>query len=188
MIFYESFTLRGNNVRLIPADSVSSLPSSCNLLSSLQTKQVVIGKSFVIIKMFSTLEPLRSSKSDSHPLLLTFHFYLPSPTLLIYKFLSGDTIPHVLTWLFPSLMGSFLTSRQFVITVCTLAISYPLSLYRNIESLSKASAIALFSMVLIIVTVIVRGPAMPAELKGDPSLRVSKSHICSRFSVSLLSF
>lgn len=95
MIFYESFTLRGNNVRLIPADSVSSLPSSCNLLSSLQTKQVVIGKSFVIIKMFSTLEPLRSSKSDSHPLLLTFHFYLP-PSLFtnFYQVIPFHTSSH----------------------------------------------------------------------------------------------
>ena len=53
-----------------------------------------------------------------------------------------------------------------------MTISYPLSLYRNIEKLSKASAVALLSMVFIIVAVIVRGPAMPSILKGDPSLRV----------------
>lgn len=85
----------------------------------------------------------------------------------------GDTIPNVVRWIFPSLIGSFLSSRSFIITVCTLTISYPLSLYRDIESLSKASAIALFSMVLIIVAVIVRGPAMPVELRGDPGARVS---------------
>lgn len=85
----------------------------------------------------------------------------------------GDTIPHVLKMLFPSLAGTFLTNRQFVITFFTLAVSYPLSLYRNIEKLSKASAIALVSMIVIIIAVTVRGPAMPAELKGDPSLRVS---------------
>ncbi|KAK0554218.1 hypothetical protein OC846_000927 [Tilletia horrida] len=83
----------------------------------------------------------------------------------------GDTLPHVITWLLPGLAGSFLANRQFVILASTLLISYPLSLYRNIESLSKASAIALVSMVLIIVTVVVRGPAMPAELTGDPGLR-----------------
>lgn len=75
--------------------------------------------------------------------------------------------------IFPSLAGTFLSNRQFVITFFTLTISYPLSLYRNIESLSKASAIALVSMVVIIITVTLRGPAMPSELKGDPSLRVS---------------
>lgn len=60
--------------------------------------------------------------------------------------------------------------------VCTLSISFPLSLYRSIESLSRASAIALVSMVLIIVTIIVRGPAMPDDLKGDPSLRFTIIH------------
>ncbi|KAK0537848.1 hypothetical protein OC835_001619 [Tilletia horrida] len=83
----------------------------------------------------------------------------------------GDTLPHVITWLFPGIANTFLANRQFVILSSTLLISYPLCLYRNIESLSKASAIALVSMVLIIVTVVVRGPAMPAELTGDPSLR-----------------
>lgn len=85
----------------------------------------------------------------------------------------GDTIPHVIKMIFPSLDGTFLANRQFVITFFTLAVSYPLSLYRNIEKLSKASAIALVSMVVIIIAVTIRGPAMPAELKGDPSLRVS---------------
>lgn len=89
----------------------------------------------------------------------------------------GDTIPHVIKMLFPPLSDSFLANRQFVITFFTLAISYPLSLYRNIEKLSKASAIALVSMVVIIIAVTVRGPAMPAELKGDPSLRVSRTRI-----------
>lgn len=106
----------------------------------------------------------------------------------------GDTIPHVLSSLIPSLAPgasafSFLASRTFVITFCTVTISYPLSLYRDIENLSKASAVALFSMVLIVGTVIVRGPAMPAELKGDPSLRftfVDPSHIVS--SISVISF
>lgn len=88
----------------------------------------------------------------------------------------GDTIPHVIKMIFPSLAGTFLANRQFVITFFTLAISYPLSLYRNIEKLSKASAIALVSMVVIIVAVTIRGPAMPAELKGDPSLRVRWSY------------
>lgn len=106
----------------------------------------------------------------------------------------GDTIPHVLSSLIPALapgasMFSFLASRTFVITFCTVTISYPLSLYRDIENLSKASAVALVSMVLIVGTVIVRGPAMPAELKGDPSLRftfVDPSHLVS--SISVISF
>jgi sodium-coupled neutral amino acid transporter 11 len=85
----------------------------------------------------------------------------------------GDTLPHVLTSVIPALEGSFLASRGFIMIVCTMSISFPLSLYRSIESLSRASAIALVSMVLIIITVIVRGPAMPESLKGDPSLRLT---------------
>jgi len=84
---------------------------------------------------------------------------------------TGDTLPHVIAWLFPGVADTFLANRQFVILASTLLISYPLCLYRNIESLSRASAIALVSMVLIILTVVVRGPAMPAELTGDPALR-----------------
>lgn len=101
----------------------------------------------------------------------------------------GDTIPHVIKMIFPSLAGSFLANRQFVITFFTLAVSYPLSLYRNIEKLSKASAIALVSMVVIIIAVIIRGPAMPAELKGDPSLRFTIVNVTNLVrSISVISF
>lgn len=101
----------------------------------------------------------------------------------------GDTIPHVIKMIFPSLAGSFLANRQFVITFFTLAISYPLSLYRNIEKLSKASAIALVSMVVIIIAVTIRGPAMPAELKGDPSLRLTVINVSNLVrSISVISF
>ncbi len=78
----------------------------------------------------------------------------------------GDTIPHVIKMVFPSLSGSFLANRQFVITFFTMSVSYPLSLYRNIEKLSKASAIALVSMVVIIIAVTVRGPAMPPSSRA----------------------
>lgn len=60
----------------------------------------------------------------------------------------GDTIPRVLVAVLPSHPGAFvelLISRSFVITFLTLAVSYPLSLYRDIEKLSKASALALVS-------------------------------------------
>ncbi|EST05785.1 Amino acid transporter, transmembrane [Kalmanozyma brasiliensis GHG001] len=101
----------------------------------------------------------------------------------------GDTIPHVIKMVFPSLDGTFLANRQFVITFFTMTVSYPLSLYRNIEKLSKASAIALVSMVVIIIAVTVRGPAMPAELKGDPALRLSIVNVSNLVrSISVISF
>lgn len=86
----------------------------------------------------------------------------------------GDTIPRVLASVLPTDKGaflSFLTSRQFVVTFLTLAVSYPLSLYRDIEKLSKASALALVSMVFIVVSVGLRGPSVEDDLKGDSSER-----------------
>lgn len=62
----------------------------------------------------------------------------------------GDTIPHVLLSIVPEDPGafvSFLISRPFVTTILTVGISYPLSLYRDIEKLSKASALALIRSV-----------------------------------------
>jgi len=58
----------------------------------------------------------------------------------------GDTIPHVLESILPGThtgFVGFLISRPVVVSVLTLGISYPLSLYRDIENLSKASALAL---------------------------------------------
>lgn len=85
----------------------------------------------------------------------------------------GDTIPHVLGALFPSLLGSedspgssILVNRQFIIVVCTLLISYPLALNKNIAHLAKASALALVSMLVIVILVIVRGPQLAPEYKG----------------------
>ena len=52
----------------------------------------------------------------------------------------GDTIPHVLSALFPSLSHipvlSVLTNRRAVIAVFILTVSYPLSLYRDIAKVS----------------------------------------------------
>jgi sodium-coupled neutral amino acid transporter 11 len=87
----------------------------------------------------------------------------------------------------------FLISRNFITTVLTLGISYPLSLYRDIEKLSHASALALVrcvsslpflqqskciltfpsshSMVVIIFTVAIRGPGVDDSLRGDSAAR-----------------
>ena len=82
----------------------------------------------------------------------------------------GDTIPHVLAAVFPALRTStffsFLINRQVVIILCTALVSYPLSLYRDITKLAKASALALVSMVIIVYTVVSEGPNVPAEYRG----------------------
>jgi solute carrier family 38 (sodium-coupled neutral amino acid transporter), member 11 len=82
----------------------------------------------------------------------------------------GDTIPHVIAAVFPSLRTSSVLSifinRQVVIILCTAIVSYPLSLYRDITKLAKASALALVSMVIIVFTVVSEGPNTPEEYRG----------------------
>ncbi|KOS13707.1 amino acid transporter [Malassezia pachydermatis] len=118
-----------------------------------------------------------------------FQFVFAFGGMCAFCVVVGDTIPNVISSIFPFLRDTFLSNRQFVIVLCTMAISFPLSLYRNIESLSKASAVALVSMVIIILAVVVRGPAMPAELKGDPALRFTIIHPMNvTRSIAVLSF
>ncbi|KAJ6031203.1 hypothetical protein N7540_001935 [Penicillium herquei] len=96
--------------------------------------------------------------------------------MVAFCIIVGDTIPQVLGALFPSLREmSFLwllTDRRAVIVLFVLGISYPLSLYRDIAKLAKASALALVSMIIIVVTIITQGFRVPAESRGEV-----KSHI-----------
>lgn len=87
----------------------------------------------------------------------------------------GDTIPHVIRSIFPSLhtipVLKIFTNRQFIIALCTICVSYPLSLYRDIHKLSRASGVALIGMCIIVTSVIVEESHVLSELKGDPSKR-----------------
>ena len=89
----------------------------------------------------------------------------------------GDTIPHVIRSIFPRLQSipvlKIFANRQFIIALCTLCVSYPLSLYRDIHKLSRASGVALVGMLIIVTSVIVEESHVPPELKGDPSKRFS---------------
>ncbi|RMZ81003.1 hypothetical protein DV738_g2492, partial [Chaetothyriales sp. CBS 135597] len=82
----------------------------------------------------------------------------------------GDTVPHVLEAVIPNLRNMpflwLLSDRQAIIIIFTLGISWPLSLYRDIAKLAKASTLALISMLVILVTVVTQGPRVDAELKG----------------------
>ena len=83
----------------------------------------------------------------------------------------GDTIPHVLAAVFPSLSDTpvlwLLTNRRATIVLFVLGLSYPLSLYRDIAMLAKASTFALVSMGIIIITVITQGPRLPPDMRGQ---------------------
>lgn len=86
----------------------------------------------------------------------------------------GDTIPHVINAVFPSWQNtpviSFLVRRNSIIVLFTVFVSYPLALNRDISKLAKASMLALVSMLIIVLTVVIRGPALNTDLKGSFSL------------------
>ncbi|KAF8829225.1 hypothetical protein HHX47_DHR3000546 [Lentinula edodes] len=106
-----------------------------------------------------------------------FQFSFAFGGMCAFGIIIGDTIPHVIRSIFPTLYKipvlGLLTNRQFVIFLCTTCVSYPLSLYRDIHKLSRASGLALISMVIIVASVLVEGPGVPSILKGDPSMRFS---------------
>ncbi|SCZ98259.1 BZ3500_MvSof-1268-A1-R1_Chr7-1g09073 [Microbotryum saponariae] len=103
-----------------------------------------------------------------------FQFAFAFGGMCAFCVILGDTVPRVLVAIVPgehSPFLRFLMSRQFVITILTVGVSYPLSLYRDIAKLSGASTLALISMVVIVVSVGVRGPSVADNLKGDASER-----------------
>jgi len=60
--------------------------------------------------------------------------------MIAFCIIVGDTIPHVMTYLFPSLPDLhflwLLTNRRAVIVILIMGISFPLSLYRDIAKVS----------------------------------------------------
>ncbi|KAK3946388.1 putative vacuolar amino acid transporter 2 protein [Diplogelasinospora grovesii] len=90
--------------------------------------------------------------------------------MVAFGVIVGDSIPHVLQAIWPGLREipvlGLLADRRAVIVVFILGISYPLTLYRDIAKLAKASTFALMSMGVILVTVVVQGGLAPAEERG----------------------
>ncbi|KAL8991038.1 MAG: hypothetical protein Q9177_000450 [Variospora cf. flavescens] len=107
--------------------------------------------------------------------------------MLAFCIIIGDTIPHVMSAVFPSLSDVpflwLLTNRRAVIIIFILGVSYPLSLYRDIAKvwertvhaeyfiidqgqLAKASSLALLSMLVILISLVTQGATVPSELRG----------------------
>lgn len=106
----------------------------------------------------------------------------------------GDTIPHVFKSALPSswsLDGSpvaWFFNRNFIITLFTAGVSYPLSLNRDISKLAKASAFALFGMLIIVILAVVRGPFAESSLK-TPLLKLQWTFNKNIFQgISVISF
>ncbi|EJU04391.1 AAAP amino acid permease [Dacryopinax primogenitus] len=109
-----------------------------------------------------------------------FQFSFAFGGMCAFGIIIGDTIPHVIASLFPSLRTIpvlyLLTKRRFVIALCTICISYPLSLYRDIAKLARASALALAGMLLILISVVVESIKVEedsklADLRGSDAAR-----------------
>lgn len=102
-----------------------------------------------------------------------------------YNVIVGDTLPHVLRHIFPSLNPSddplmelqwmswlhFFTSRRMLTLLSTVFITYPLCLYRDISKLAKASAIALIALLVIVLVMAIEAPLVPNSIKGNEELR-----------------
>ncbi|KAJ2584851.1 hypothetical protein GGH95_000011 [Coemansia sp. RSA 1836] len=84
----------------------------------------------------------------------------------------GDTLPHVLGALMPSVgqssFGHVVFSRRFVIAFFVVFMAYPLSLYRDVGKLGKTSAFAVVAMCTIIAAVVVEGPRIDPSLRAAP--------------------
>ncbi|TVY42032.1 Vacuolar amino acid transporter, partial [Lachnellula subtilissima] len=91
--------------------------------------------------------------------------------MVAFGIIVGDTIPHVLAAIFPGLgdipVLGLLVDRRAVIVIFILGISYPLSLYRDIAKLAKASTLALISMIIILFTVVTQAFMVPKESRGE---------------------
>ncbi|KAG9295463.1 hypothetical protein G9A89_013492 [Geosiphon pyriformis] len=104
----------------------------------------------------------------------------------------GDTIPHVVSSVFPDIAKfpvlGLLVERNFVIIICTVGVSYPLSLYRDISKLAKVSGLALVSMVIIVISVILEGPQVNLDLRGSDEGKWDFAHPELFQSIGVISF
>lgn len=106
-----------------------------------------------------------------------FQFAFAFGGMCAFGIIIGDTIPHVIRFIFPNLSSVpvlwLFTDRRFIIVFTTIGVSYPLSLYRDIHKLSIASSFALCGMLIIVSSVMFEGRFVSPVLKGDPSKRFS---------------
>ncbi|QUC23009.1 uncharacterized protein UV8b_07250 [Ustilaginoidea virens] len=100
--------------------------------------------------------------------------------MVAFGVIVGDTIPHVLAAAWPGAAAvpvvGLLTDRRVAIAVLVMGVSYPLTLYRDMAKLAKASTFALAGMLVIVATVLVQGLLVPPEARGSlgaPQLTVN---------------
>ncbi|XP_052245865.1 putative sodium-coupled neutral amino acid transporter 11 isoform X2 [Dreissena polymorpha] len=90
--------------------------------------------------------------------LLTFlQFLYPFIAMVSYNVIIGDTVTRLIIRIGGNhIAGTVLGTRQFIIFLCTLFITLPLSLYRNIAKLSKWAFVAVVLVGVILLFIIIR--------------------------------
>jgi sodium-coupled neutral amino acid transporter 11 len=102
-----------------------------------------------------------------------FQFIFAYGAMCAYTVILGDTIPTVFASVLSknSWFSPILTSRSIMIILCTLMVSLPLSLYRDVSALAKTSAVSLAMICFIVFAVVVTAWQLPPPLLGNPELR-----------------
>jgi len=108
-------------------------------------------------------------------ILSVIQFIYPFTAMVSYNIICGDTLTKLLGAFTSSdpteaksrMANSVLASRPFIIIVSTVLVTLPLSLYRDITKLAKASLLAIVFILLILVSITIRlftlGPIIPAS-------------------------
>ncbi|KAJ2961687.1 hypothetical protein NQZ79_g3046 [Umbelopsis isabellina] len=104
---------------------------------------------------FAQLSELALGRSGYH-LLNLFVFIQSAGSCISYFIIIGDTIPVLLSQLWPN--TTLLANRQFVVVVLSLVFIFPLNLPRSIGALAKVSVFSVLLLPIIILTIIVRAP------------------------------
>ncbi|OBT85548.1 hypothetical protein VE02_05385 [Pseudogymnoascus sp. 03VT05] len=112
--------------------------------------------------------------------------------MVAFAVIVGDSIPPVIEAIWPGMKDirylGWLAGRSGAIVVFIGCISWPLSLYRDISKLAKASTLALFSMLVIIGTVVTQGFSVPAELRGTFDLPLWTINVGIFQAIGVISF
>ncbi|GFQ77631.1 putative sodium-coupled neutral amino acid transporter 11 [Trichonephila clavata] len=87
-------------------------------------------------------------------------FIYPLIAMISYNIIIGDTITKVLMRMFDVSRNSLLGNRHFIVFLCTLFVTLPLSLYRTIVRLSLVSFLSLVFAASIVIFVVIRSITM----------------------------
>ncbi|CAF1145485.1 unnamed protein product [Adineta steineri] len=115
-------------------------------------------------------------------------FLYPFICLISYNIIIGDTVTKVLHRLWPTIPYIF-QDRYTIIFLCSLFVTLPLSLYRNIAKLSQISLAGLILVVTTVLILIKRGSdTIPYISQETRNLRMINTNIAESIGVMAFAF